>query len=104
MYRWDKDNPLVPVDSKGNLQSYPNYGAPMVRVHAFYSKMKIIGMERGRSSALFRVQDDKGFMYPMFLSEMEKVLKTMPIEDGYIASTKWTYKKQGQNYSIGLAD
>jgi hypothetical protein len=100
--KWDKKNMMVPFDSKGNLATYTYGNVSWVRVFEFKSTMKIVDYGNTTGSAVFELEDEKGFVYPIYVAEFLKVLQTRNITNGVIEETLWTYKKQGRQYSIKL--
>jgi hypothetical protein len=105
--RWDAANPVVPVADDGSLHHFPQRrgGLNWQPWEPPTGALTFEGFERGRSAAyaIFRSRDGRTF--PMFLSDLEKVLLS---EAGLIAGetdpfATWTVRKRGQNYGIGLA-
>lgn len=100
--KWDKKNMMVPFDANGNVATYYHGNSNWVRVFEFKSEMKIVDYWNSTGSAGFNLEDEKGFIYPIYVAEFLKVLQSRSIVNGVVESTLWTYKKQGRQYSIKL--
>lgn len=101
---------LYPLNKDGGLmewcQGEPGsfYGAhEMVPNREFAATLQFTGYGRGRSAATFYFTDEHGREYPMFLSEINVVLKSKTITNGVVSGT-WTFCKKGQNFSIKLVE
>lgn len=68
----------------------------------FYAKMTIADYERGRSAARFNVKDEVGHIYPIFLSDMVDIIKTVGVGAGGVISGNWIGVKKGRNYGLKL--
>jgi hypothetical protein len=103
----------IPFDDDGNLMSYPSKKYPRdengnVRTwvpnmrdnYEFEATLTYAGFDNGIRSA-HRViwQDEAGRTYPMFISRLGEALETHGM-DGNTMTGRWTFMKQGQNYSI----
>lgn len=106
----------APFDVDGNLMHYPHtrwrYNQetgerrevkPEWReVVPFPKTLKYKGYARGYSAAYFLWEDADGHVYPMFLTDLDTLLK-----HGYTNSVimgLWIVCKRGQNYGIRLAE
>ena len=67
-------------------------------------QMRYVGYGRGRSSATFIWKDEYDKTYPMFMSEMDRLIETITITKGYIGFHTWTIVKRGANYSLSLVN
>ena len=99
--KWDKNKMVVPFDLKGNLTNY-TYNANWSRVFPFKSTMKIVDYGNTTGSATFDLEDENGSVYPIYVSDLLKVLQTRNVTNGAVEETMWTFKKQGMKYSIKL--
>lgn len=103
----------IPFDDDGNLMSYPSKKFPRdengnVRTwvpnmrdnYEFVATLTYDGFDNGVRSA-HRViwKDEEGHTYPMFISRLGEALETHGM-DGNTMTGRWTFMKQGQNYSI----
>jgi len=105
----------APFDADGNLLHYPitryrfdrstgertSEGPEWRKVKPFPLTLKYSGYARGYSAAYFLWEDADGHKYPMFLMDMDAVLKagfTFPVVMGL-----WIVCKRGQNFGIRLA-
>lgn len=99
--RKKKKNPgpdQVPYDDNGNMRHYPeswNGGLVWKDNDQFFARMKVVGMERGRSAARFIVEDTStGKRYPLFMKDMLEMIQ------GQEFLGTWSARKRGQNYGI----
>jgi hypothetical protein len=101
---WDAKNPIVPFDDNDNMLDFPLYG-PNKRWEEFGHKgirqleLKLDSYTRGRSSATFWWTDEVGRRYPMFLTDLEDVIRNEKINFGVVGGL-WTATKRGQNFGI----
>ena len=66
----------------------------------FEAKMKIIGYGRGRSSAVFDLEDQATKeQYSMFMSDTMHLIATTNLKKGCVSGV-WTFCKKGTNYGI----
>ena len=105
----------VPYDDAGNLLHYPerttiwdNGGhrviePPMKDAITFTGALTYEGFARGRSAAYFHVKDSAGRTYPMFMSDLDAVLRTIGVKDGRIPEATWEPCKRGRNYGLRMA-
>lgn len=56
--------------------------------------------ERGRSAAYTVWEDEDGLRYYMSLSVVDEVLRNVSIIEGWTEECNWTFRKQGDIYSI----
>lgn len=101
---WDASNPVAPFDSAGDLVDWPaRYREYDWRpVEPFPAVMRLVGSSRGRSSATFEWEDDKGQTWPMFMTDMVDLIRRGEISEG-TATGVWTVRKRGTNYGLALA-
>lgn len=98
----------IPFDSNGNMVSYEGYGVKEMRDnYEFIDTLTLVAMHRGRSACDFEFQDSNGTTYSMFFGEFRKLIQRF--NDGELVNLgcitgKWTFRKQGANYSITLKD
>lgn len=104
----------APFDAKGNLLHYPitryrfdrdtgertEEGPEWRPVEPFAKTLQYTGFARGYSAAYFLWKDADGHTYPMFLTDMDAVLKTGLSPTALIGL--WIVCKRGQNYGIRL--
>lgn len=95
--KWDKDNPMVPFSENGNLAHYPSYRDEFVPGTPFTAHMRFIGFQRGRSAAYALFEREDGRRYPMFLTDLQKLLLSGKAVSGEYL---WSYTKRGQTYGI----
>lgn len=108
-----KQDYQIPFDDEGNLMSYPSrkyqrdedgnqrLWVPNLRDnYEFEATLTYAGFDNGIRSA-HRViwQDEEGHTYPMFISRLGEALETHGM-DGNTMTGRWTFMKQGQNFSI----
>ena len=104
---------LAPFDNHGNLMHYPEtiWGhneklewigtePTWQELPPFYGEYRFDSYHRGRSAVYFQFRE-KGTdrLWPMFLTDLADVLKTVSIDKGLIRGT-WEVCKRGQNYGI----
>lgn len=104
----------APFDVDGNLMHYPltrrrwTDNGPVEtkpewrEVVPFPMTLRYKGYARGYSAAYFLWEDAEGHEYPMFLTDLDNILKL-----GYAGSTivtMWIVCKRGQNYGIRLVN
>jgi hypothetical protein len=117
--KWDAKNPHAPFDPfTGDMMHYPETAWTYKQVDGksvhfrqppewrlvkpFEATMTIHGASRGRSAAYFTFTDEDGVRYPVFMADVEKLLKQATIAGGKVTAV-WAARKRGQNYGIGLA-
>ncbi len=104
----------IPFDDEGNLMSYPSRTYVLDRAtntrqsvgpnlrdnYEFEATLTYAGFDNGIRSA-HRViwRDEEGHTYPMFISRLGEALETHGM-DGNTMTGRWTFMKQGQNFSI----
>lgn len=105
----------APFDSKGNLMHFPykeyeRLGEVRIEIGPewrlnvpFITQLRLVDYGRGRSSAFFVWEDPAGHTYPMFLTDMMKVIVGGNLDKGWTQEAVWEVKKRGMNYGIGLA-
>lgn len=102
-------NYQIPFDEQGNLYNYTGYVSPIWKdCFEFEGTMVYENYDRGRSSVLINLRDkETNNLYPMFISEFSKLMKSNYASIGANGriefSGKWTFIKKGQNYSICIA-
>ena len=69
----------------------------------FHRRMQFTGYYRGRSAAGFEMVDHDGFVYPVFMSDMDAIIKHGIESGGYIEAT-WIVSKRGQNYGVLMVE
>lgn len=106
----------APFDASGNLLHYPQTryhynretgerweeGPEWREVVPFSKTLRYKTFERGRSAAYFIWEDLEGRTYPMFLADLDTLLK-----HGYANTsilTMWIVCKRGQNYGVRLVE
>lgn len=106
----------APFDASGNLLHYPitryrfdrdtgertSEGPEWREVVPFAKTLKYKTYARGYSAAYFIWEDADGHTYPMFLTDLDTLLK-----HGYTSSAimgLWIVCKRGQNYGIRLVN
>jgi hypothetical protein len=127
MIRWFEtavmDYDGIKVKSKGFTEPHPKYGKEMsvverYRLHdewrkseifegftdkpindIFNATMTLDGFYRGRSAAGFLFKDHDGRKHTMRIKCVELLLKSCVIDHGKITG-RWTYVKQGSNFSL----
>ena len=93
----------VPFDKDGNMMSYGGYSVDHMRPnYTFKSAMFVDSFSRGRSAATITLRDPAGKTYEMFMRQFMVVIENCTIIEGDIPERKWTFVKQGSNYSIKL--
>lgn len=104
----------APYDRNGNLMHYPetqwwyenderHYAPPTWRDPApFTARLTYQGYKRGRSAAYFQWVDENGRTFPMFLTDIDDILRTRELGPDGITAT-WVECKRGQNYGLRLA-
>ncbi len=91
----------------GSLQHYPqdwpHSGVPLEWRDNGRVSMALTyqGYRRGRSAAYIEWRDAAGKTFPMFLTDLDAVIRGHSIERGTVAA-EWTFCKRGQNYGICL--
>lgn len=95
----------VPYDDNGNLMHYPDpWRNPQFRdAQPFTDTLTYAGFERRQSAACFLVKDSVGHEYPIFLKDMDEVLRTIGVTAGATPTATWVACKRGQNYGLSLA-
>ncbi len=104
----------IPFDDEGNLMSYPSReykrdpdtGAQRMWVpnlrdnFEFVATMTYHGFDNGiRSAHRIIWKDEEGRTYPMFISRFGEALEAHGM-DGSTMTGRWTFMKQGQNFSL----
>jgi hypothetical protein len=109
----------APFTQDGHLMHYPQDRYTGTYVDAVYVPGPVIGpdwrpiepfdatltisdMHRGRSAAYFECVDGDGHKFPMFMTDLLDVIRTMDVRRGTVAG-RWVVGKRGQNYGIRLA-
>lgn len=64
--------------------------------------LKLINLERGRSSARFWWRDSDGVEYPMFGQGLTEMLQAVKLDSGWVRGETWIAVKRGANYGIEL--
>lgn len=103
----------APYDLDGNLMHYPEtqrrgqwpdleFIQPDWRDPApFTAHLTYQGYKRGRSAAYFEWADEQGRTFPMFLKDLDAILRSTEVGPGGVTGT-WAECKRGQNYGIQL--
>jgi hypothetical protein len=97
----------IPFDTDGNMQSYEYYGTELKDIEELTTELTLVNFERGRSAMNFIYKDVYNHTYSMFLGEFKKLTKMF--NEGKLSNLgkiygKWTFRKQGANYSITLIE
>ena len=117
--KWDPKKPYAPFNPfSGDMMHYPETAwtyeqvgdkpvcvrkPPEWRlVQPFEATLAIQSMSRGRSAAYFTFSDESGTHYPVFMADVEKILKNATVVHGRVSAV-WVARKRGQNYGIVLA-
>lgn len=67
------------------------------------TRMDIVGMTRGQSSARFTLKDARtGVSYPMFMSSMLDLVQNANVRHGEVWDEQWIVVKRGANYGLEL--
>lgn len=67
----------------------------------FAAEMTYKGTERGRSAAYFKWEDRRGQQYPMFITDIGRMIQAaVKLEEGGKVYGEWFVVKRGQNYGI----
>lgn len=67
----------------------------------FSAELTYKGTERGRSAAFFRWEDRQGRKYPMFITDIGRMIQAaVKLEEGGKVFGEWFVVKRGQNYGI----
>jgi len=69
----------------------------------FESVLQIVDYGKGRNSEFECIDINTGNRYPIFLSEIFRVIQNTSIEKGVVTG-KWHFVKRGSNYSIALVE
>ena len=69
----------------------------------FRAVMKLTNMSRGRSAANFKMEDEQGKTYTMFMKDLMDLLQRYSMSKGYTECLEWCFCKRGQNYGLTLA-
>jgi hypothetical protein len=105
----DKAGYKIPYDAEGNMMHYAD--RTYLGIHVanewrenirFWTSMKLLGMNRGRSAAYFTWQDDNGFEYPMFMTDLVDLLNRSKVFFGETGPQPWKAIKRGRNYGLVL--
>ena len=99
---WDRKAPYEVAS--GDLLHYPyTYkvgGFVWKDVVEFSDTLEYQTYDRGRSAAYFWFVSLAGPRYPMFLTDLDKVMKHM--SSGGRVTGDWTITKRGQNFGVTL--
>ncbi len=102
MRRALNDPNMIPFDADGNLMHHVTpYVYEIVEKYEFGDILYFVEFIRGKSAAYAVFVNGEGRKFPMFLSELEKVLLHGVLVGGSMSGT-FCFKKRGQNYSIGM--
>ncbi len=93
---------LIPFDEDGDMLRYTHpHQKPVWREnYVFETMLQYSYAERGRSAATFYWEDPNEVEYSMMWGVFQKMMPTLTLVNGCIPKRKWTFKKQGSNYSI----
>lgn len=115
---WDSELNGTPRVVKGSLINYmDNYSLQLLQegrdLSDYYKNIELAEnkvfhdvltydrVERGRSACTFFFKGEDQAEYPMFITDMDDILKTKDISSGQVSGT-WTFAKRGANYGIKL--
>jgi len=65
----------------------------------FQATLRVIGIQRGRSAAYFRLADDLARCWPMFMKEILELVQVAVINQGTVEGW-WIPVKRGQNFGL----
>lgn len=95
----------VPYDEQGNLLHHRSYLVSEWRpIEPFTVPLQYRTYHRGYSAAYFELSDPDGRTYPVFLTDMDAILRTLDLADGRTPAATWTPYKRGVNYGIKLLE
>lgn len=95
----------VPYNDNGDLMHHAAGDVQWKSNDEFEATLTLTGTERGRSAAIFRwVDSDTGRHYPMFMTDVARLLMLGRVESGGVARGRWYVVKRGQNYGITPAE
>lgn len=67
----------------------------------FAAELTFKGTERGRSAAYFKWEDPQGRKYPMFITDVGRLIQAaVRLEEGGKVYGEWYVVKRGQNYGV----
>ncbi|GAA0918627.1 hypothetical protein [Nonomuraea longicatena] len=103
----------APYDQHGNLMHYPQddhrrnpeTGAYAVvppdwrPITEFTATLTMTGRRRGWSAAYFMWTDQDGHEWPMFLADLDHLIRSATIANGVVTGT-WTVGKRGANFGV----
>jgi hypothetical protein len=105
---WDRNRPVVPVDSNGNMVSYPyrfsstSYWGVVL---PFRSRMQYVDYTHGRSAMNFTLRSiEYGFTYPVPLGDFMWLVENDVLTKGLTYDHEWYAKKQGSNYMLKIRE
>jgi len=96
----------VPYDADGSLLHYARTDQPGVNWSdnkPFIRSLQIVRSVRGRSSAYLLWGGADGETYPMFISDLIRLLQGQGIRKGGKVTTTWVVVKRGMNYGLAAA-
>lgn len=103
MSDWNAKQPKMPLDVDGNVMHYPRYGFDRWEewLTPFHAVMEIAGTMSGRSAKYYILKDENGRTYPMFVSDLGKMIQQSTVEIKDAKLTGWWFgSKKGSNYGI----
>lgn len=69
----------------------------------FRARLRITGLERGRSAARFTAENvDTGVTYPIFMTDLLHIIQNHGILAGGVVIGTWQAGKRGANYGLRL--
>jgi hypothetical protein len=93
----------IPFDTKGKQMHYPENWRGVIEWRdntQFEGKLKLIGMERGRSAVYFLLEDEAGNHYTMFSVDILGMLVAKEI----VFEGTFEFCKRGMNYGVKLSN
>lgn len=97
---WDRERPVVPFDKDDNMLRKARWDCEWRQVGPFRTELILVDSYSTGYSCYFRFEDTNGHRYPMFASDVERLMHRSGVVYGRTSLLTWTFVKRGVNYGI----
>lgn len=100
--REEIDDDTKRADIEKNSRTAYRDGIVFLQNYVFTDALEFTGFSFGRSACRAQMKSGKGQIYPLYISEFEKLLLAGKM-NGTKITGNWTFSKKGSNYGLTVA-
>ncbi len=92
----------LPFDAKGNMQQYMYYGSSpgQIKTPNQVMQLDLTIEENSRSGSHVWAVNHDGRRFPVFISDLTKIINDTVIDHGHIVYPQWVGRKKGSHFGV----